>query len=146
MYPPKNGLIALWPNTCVVKCKIMFHKNKIVSIIRCIGTIFYSLVYVNSRIGFNGLKHLYQVISVIDNSIPGNTKKQGIAPFVDGQSAISPFLGGMNIIYDISWIYVLWVYMYVSWIHSWIHLHIFMNIFIDIFTYIHEYMYHEYNI
>ena len=21
MYPPKNGLIALWPNTRVVKCK-----------------------------------------------------------------------------------------------------------------------------
>ena len=45
------------------------------SIIRSIGTIFYSLSYINSRIGFNGLKHLYSVISVIDKRLPGNTKK-----------------------------------------------------------------------
>ena len=44
-------------------------------IIRAIGTIFYSLVYLNSRIGFNGLKYLYSVISVIDKSLPGNTRK-----------------------------------------------------------------------
>jgi len=45
------------------------------SIIRFNGTIFYSLVYDNSRIGFNGLKYLYSVISVIDKRLPGNTKK-----------------------------------------------------------------------
>jgi len=45
------------------------------SIIRSSGTIFYPLVYVNSRIGFNGLKYLYTIISVIDKRLPGNTKK-----------------------------------------------------------------------
>ena len=64
------------------------------SIIRSSGTIFYSLLYSNSRIGFNGLKYLYSVISVIDKRLPGNTKKSTIAPFVDGHSAITPFLGG----------------------------------------------------
>ena len=67
------------------------------SMIRCVGTIFDSLVYVNSRIGCNGLKYLYPVISVMDNSLPSNTKKKAIAPFVDGQNAISPFLGGLSI-------------------------------------------------
>jgi len=64
------------------------------SIIRSTGTVFYSLLYINSRQGFDGLKYEYSAISVIDNSLPGNTKKYGIALFVDGQSAISPFLGG----------------------------------------------------
>jgi len=45
------------------------------SIIRSSVTIFYSLVYFNSQIGFNGPKHLYSVISVIDKRLPGNTKK-----------------------------------------------------------------------
>jgi len=45
------------------------------SIIRSIGTISYSLLFLNSRIGFNGLKYLYSVISVIDKRLPGNTKK-----------------------------------------------------------------------
>ena len=45
-------------------------------------------------VSLQGLKYLYSVISVIDNSLPGNTKKYGITPFVDGQSAISPSLGG----------------------------------------------------
>ena len=39
------------------------------SIIRSIGTIFYSLIFLNSRIGFNGLKYLYSGISVIDKRI-----------------------------------------------------------------------------
>jgi len=50
---------------------------------------FYSLVYLNSRIGFYRLKYLYPVILVIDNLLSGNTKKLGI---VDGQSAIRPKL------------------------------------------------------
>jgi len=66
------------------------------SIIRPIGTIFCSLLYLNSRIGFNRLKYLYSVISVIDKRLPGNTKKW----FVDGQSAISPFLGGIRVSYS----------------------------------------------
>ena len=74
IYPPKNGLIALWPNTRVVKCKY-YHKNKVGSIIRSNGAIFYSVVYVKSRIGFNELKYLYSVISVIDKRLPGDTKK-----------------------------------------------------------------------
>ena len=41
------------------------------SIIRSIGTIFYSLLYLNSRIGLDGLKYLYSVISVIDKKLPG---------------------------------------------------------------------------
>jgi len=45
------------------------------SIIRATGTIFYSLLYLNSRIGFNGLKYLYSVISVIEKRLPGNTTK-----------------------------------------------------------------------
>jgi len=45
------------------------------SIIRSIGTIFYSLLLLNSRIGFNGLKQMYSVISVIDKRLPGNAKK-----------------------------------------------------------------------
>jgi len=45
------------------------------SIIRTICTIFYSLLYINSRIGFYGLKYLYSGISVIDKRLPGNTKK-----------------------------------------------------------------------
>jgi len=77
----------------------MFHKNKIGSIIRSTGTVFYSLVWSNSRQGFNGLKFVYSVISVMDNSLPGNTKKLGIAPFVDGQSAISPFLSGSFLVF-----------------------------------------------
>jgi len=38
--PPKNGKIALWPNTRVVKCKCTFHKQKTSTTIRAIGTIF----------------------------------------------------------------------------------------------------------
>jgi len=45
------------------------------SIISPIGTIFYSLLYINSPIGFYGVKYQYSVISVIDKSLPGNTKK-----------------------------------------------------------------------
>jgi len=47
----------------------MFHKNKMGSIIRSTGTVFYSLLYLNSRQGFNGLKYEYSVISVIIDSL-----------------------------------------------------------------------------
>ena len=39
------------------------------------GTIFYSVLYFNSWIGFNGLKYVYSVISVIDKRLPVITKK-----------------------------------------------------------------------
>ena len=52
----------------------MFHKNKMGSIIRSTGTIFYSLSYSNSRTHFYRLKYMYSVISVIVDSLPGNTK------------------------------------------------------------------------
>ena len=43
------------------------------AIIRLTGTVFYSLSYLNSRTGFNGLKYMYSVISVIVDSLLGNT-------------------------------------------------------------------------
>jgi len=56
----------------------MFHKTKMGSIIRSTGTVFYSLLCINSPwlLGFNGLKYVYSVISVIDNSLSGNTKSR----------------------------------------------------------------------
>jgi len=54
----------------------MFHKNKMDSIIRFTCTVFYSLLYVKSRQGFNGLKYMCSVISVIMDSLPGNTKNR----------------------------------------------------------------------
>ena len=44
--------------------------------IRSTGTVFYSVLYLNSRRGFNGLKYMYSVISVIVDSLPGNTKNR----------------------------------------------------------------------
>ena len=46
------------------------------SIIRFTGTVFYSLLYLNTRRGFNGLKYMHSVISVIVDSLPGNTKNR----------------------------------------------------------------------
>ena len=43
------------------------------SIKRTSCAMFYSLEYRISRLGFNGLKCLFAVISVIDKSLPGNT-------------------------------------------------------------------------
>jgi len=47
------------------------------SIIRSTGTVFYSLLFLNSRRGFNGLKYMYSVTSVIVDSLPGNAKNRG---------------------------------------------------------------------
>jgi len=68
------------------------------SIIRASGKTFCSLLYFNSQQSPNGLKYVYSIISVIDKRLPGNTKKGTIAPFVDGQSAISPILGGPSFV------------------------------------------------
>jgi len=80
----------------MVKCKHYVSQKQNGSIIRTSGTIFCSLSYFNSRIGFNGLKYFHSVISVIDKRLPGNTKKSAIAPFVDDQGAISCIMGGFH--------------------------------------------------
>jgi len=57
----------------------MFHNNKMGSIIRTSGIIFNLLLYLN----YNGLKYSYSVISVIDNSLLGNTgarQAEGLEP------------------------------------------------------------------
>ena len=46
------------------------------SIIRATGTVLNSLLYSNSRQDFNGLKHVYSVISVIVIELPGNTQNR----------------------------------------------------------------------
>jgi len=75
-HPPKNGVIALWPNTSVVKCKYYVSQKQMGSIIRSTRTVLNSLLYLNSRQGFNGLKHLCPVISVKMERLPGNTKNR----------------------------------------------------------------------
>ena len=52
----------------------MFHKNGMSP--KTNGTVFYSLLYLNSRRAFNGLKHMYSVISVIVDSLLANTKNR----------------------------------------------------------------------
>ena len=116
----------------------MFHKNIMGSIIRSSGTIIYSLLYLNSRIGFNELKYLYSVISVIDKRLPGNTKKWTIAPFVDGHNTISPSFGGpiyldVNI-YTYTYVYI-YTYTY-TYIYTYTYLYIYMHIYICINEYI----------
>jgi len=76
MMPPNNGVIAPRPNTCVVKCKYYVSQKKMGSKIRSTGTLFNSLLYLNSRKGFYGLKYMYSVLSVIVDSLPGNTKNR----------------------------------------------------------------------
>jgi len=46
------------------------------SIIRSSGKVFNSLLYLNLRLGFDGLKYLYSVISVKIDPLPGNTKNR----------------------------------------------------------------------
>jgi len=68
--------------------------------IRFSRTIFYSLSYLNSRLGLNRLEYLYSVISVIVDQLPANTKIMAIDMFVDGQSEISRILCGIEIIHQ----------------------------------------------
>jgi len=92
LVPPTNGGIALWPTTRVVKFKydVSQKQNGFNNKKKCYNHWIVSLLlYLNSQVGFNGLKYLYSVISVIDNLLPGNTEKERIALFVDSQSAIS---------------------------------------------------------
>jgi len=46
------------------------------SIIRSTGTVFYSLLYLNLLKGFDGQKYMYSVISVVVDSLPGNTRNR----------------------------------------------------------------------
>jgi len=45
------------------------------------GTVFYPLLYLNAQQGFNGLKYVYSVISVIVDSLPGNTKNYPLVQY-----------------------------------------------------------------
>ena len=67
---------STWPNTRVVKYRYYVSQKQNGSIIRFTGTVICSLLYLNSRQGFNGLKYVYSVISVIVDSLPGNTKNR----------------------------------------------------------------------
>jgi len=67
------GAIALWPNTRVIQCKYCVSRKRNEPVIRSIGTIFYSLVYVNLRLVFSRLKFSYSVISVLVDSLPADT-------------------------------------------------------------------------
>jgi len=64
--PPKNGVIALWPNTGVEKFKYYVSEKQ---------NGFNNKIHWY-RPGFNGLKHVYSVISVIVDLLPGNTKNR----------------------------------------------------------------------
>jgi len=64
---------------CVVN---MCHKNGMSGSIRTHGTIFNSILYCNFQDLHSRLKCMYSVISVIVDSLPGNTKNRGIDPFV----------------------------------------------------------------
>jgi len=72
--PPKNGVIALWPNTRIVKCKYIVSQkqngfNNKIHWYSILLTFMFKFTQ-----GFNGLKYMYSVISVIVDSLPGNTK------------------------------------------------------------------------
>jgi len=61
----------------IVKCVYyVFRKNKMVSIIRFTGNVFYSLLYVNVQPRFLGLKYVYSAISVIVDSLRDNNKNR----------------------------------------------------------------------
>ena len=73
--PPKNGVIALWPNTHVVKCKyyVSQKQNGFINKIHWYSIL---ITFMNKFTqGFNGLKYMYSVISVIVDSLR-NTKNR----------------------------------------------------------------------
>ena len=65
---------SCWPRTvwCVVN---MFHKNRMRSLIIATGRKCYSILYCNLPWLYIRLKCMYSVISVIVDSLPGNSKK-----------------------------------------------------------------------
>ena len=56
-------------HACSKNVNIMFHKNIMGPIIKSSDTVFFSLRYLNSQIGFGELKYLYSIISVIEKRI-----------------------------------------------------------------------------
>jgi len=72
---------SCWPRT-VWRVVNMFHKNGMRPLIIANGIKCYSILYCNSKSLNIRLKYTYSVISVIVDSLPGNTKKQGIDKFV----------------------------------------------------------------
>jgi len=60
----------------------MFHNNGMRPLIIACGTKCCSILYFNSQSLYIRLKFTYSAISVIVDSLPGNTKKQGIDKFV----------------------------------------------------------------
>jgi len=76
--------------------RLMFHKNKMGSIIRSSGTVSYSLLYLNSRLGFHGLNFLYKVISIKIDSLPANTKNRESTPSWTARVRfLHPWTGGV---------------------------------------------------
>jgi len=72
---------SCWPRPfwCVVN---MFHKNGMRPLTIDNGTKCYSILYCNSQSLHIRLNYKYSVILVIVDSLPGNTKKQGVGKFV----------------------------------------------------------------
>jgi len=99
----RNCTVAEHACSKMTKHNTMFHKNKLDSIIRASGAIFYSLLHFNWQLGFKVLKCVYSVISVIEKRLSGNTKKWTIAPFLDGQSAITRIVGGRTVLLAFDW-------------------------------------------
>jgi len=73
--PPKNGLIAVWSatNRWYVVEYVSQKQNR--SNNSTNGTIFESVLYLNSAKVYIRLNYVYSVISVKDKRLPGNTKK-----------------------------------------------------------------------
>jgi len=70
--PPKNGLIALWPNTRVVKCKYYVLQNP--NVFNNKGHSYSILLTFKFKWEFNGLKYFSPVISVKIERLPCNNK------------------------------------------------------------------------
>jgi len=68
--PPKNGVIALWLNTSVVKCKYYVSQKQ-----NAFNNKFYWYSILLTFI-FHELKCIYSVISVIIGSLTGHTKNR----------------------------------------------------------------------
>jgi len=80
-HPRMEKSHSCWPRTvwCVVN---MFHKNGMRPLIIANGTKCYSILYCNSQSLHIRLKYKYSLILAIVDSLPGNTKRQGIDKFV----------------------------------------------------------------
>ena len=93
--PPKNRVIALWANTRVVKCKyyVSQKQNGCNDKIHLYSILLTFIFKFTARLLWTKM----YVLSTLSNCrfTTGQYSKSGIDPFVDGKSAISPFLGGV---------------------------------------------------